>query len=404
MGAATGAEQKFAAGTPSVLRAINERAVLEFIRQVGPVSRAQIARDSGLSKPTVSQALAALVRSRLVREAGRSSGGKGPTAQLYELNPRAGWVVGIDVGRHWVRAAIANVTGDIVARRDERARSRSATTLIRQIGDLAHQLAADAGIRWRQVTFATVGSPGVFEPSRGQVELAHNLPGWGRRGLVEAVREELGTNVGFENDVNLATVGEQWHGIGKGVANFIFLHVGTGVGAGLVLNGELFRGASGAAGEIGYVPVAAGDIRTSSSRRRGALESAAGAAAVREEARRSGVKPPLTPERIFAAARRGDPAAERVVRIEAERIAVAIASVVPVVDPELVVLGGGIGRNGDLLLEPVERELRGIVPVPPRIEVPSLGEEAELRGAVATALRAAQERLFRRGDAGEVAM
>jgi len=387
-----------------LLRAINERAVLEFIRQVGPVSRAQIARDSRLSKPTVSQALAALVRSRLVREAGRSSGGKGPTAQLYELNPRAGWVVGIDVGRHWVRAGIANVTGDIVARRDESARSRSATTLIRQIGDLAHELAADAGIRWRQVTFATVGSPGVFEPSRGQVELAHNLPGWGRRGLVEAVREELGTNVGFENDVNLATVGEQWHGIGKGVANFIFLHVGTGVGAGLVLNGELYRGASGAAGEIGYVPVAAGDIRASSSRRRGALESAAGAAAVREEARRSGVKPPHTPERIFASARRGDPAAGRVVRVEAERIAVAIASVVPVVDPELVVLGGGIGRNGDLLPEPAARELRGILPFHPRIEVSSLGEEAELRGAIATALRAAQERLFRRGDAGGVAM
>ena len=308
------------------------------------------------------------------------------------------------MGRHWVRAAIANVTGDIVARRDERARSRSATTLIRQIGDLAHQLAADAGIRWRQVTFATVGSPGVLEPSLGQVELAHNLPGWGRRGLVEAVRAELGTNIAFENDVNLATVGEQWHGIGKGVANFVFLHVGTGVGAGLVLNGELFRGASGMAGEIGYVPVASDHIRSSASRRRGALESAAGATAVKEEARRSGMKPPLTPERIFTAARRRDPAAQQVVRLEAKRIAVAIASVVPVVDPELVVLGGGIGRNGDLLLEPVERELRGLSPFHPRIEVSSLGEEAELRGAVATALQAAQERLFRRGGTGGVAM
>src|SRR6266545_3328313 len=101
----TGAEQTFAAGTPSLLRAINERTVLEFIRQVGPVSRAQIARDSGLSKPTVSQALAALERGKLVREAGRTSGGKGPTALLYELNPKAGWVVGIDVGRDRVRAA-----------------------------------------------------------------------------------------------------------------------------------------------------------------------------------------------------------------------------------------------------------------------------------------------------------
>ena len=105
-----------------------------LIRDRGPVSRAQIARESGLSKPTVSLALTSLESSRLVREAGRSSGGKGPSAILYELNPSAGWVVGIDVGRHWLRAAIADLTGRIVSRRDERARVKSAAELIRQIG------------------------------------------------------------------------------------------------------------------------------------------------------------------------------------------------------------------------------------------------------------------------------
>ena len=201
---------------PSLLRALNERTVLESVRTIGPVSRAQIARVTALCKPTVSQAFAALVDAKLVREAGRSSGGKGPTAVLYELNPRAGWVVGIDVGRYWVRAAIADVTGAFVARRDERARVKSAKSLITQIGAIAHGLAADAGIRWKQVTFATVGSPGVFEPERGQVALAYSLPGWGRQGLVEAVQEELGTKIAFENDVNLAAIGEQWHGLGKG--------------------------------------------------------------------------------------------------------------------------------------------------------------------------------------------
>lgn len=379
--------------------------MLEFIRHMGPVSRAQIARDSGLSKPTVSQALAALERVRIVREAGRSSGGKGPTAVLYELNPRAGWVVGIDVGRDWVRAAIANLTGEIVARRDEHARARSARSLIAQIGEIAHGLAADAGLKWRQVTFATVGSPGVVEPGRDHVALAHNLPGWGREGLVEAVREELGTNVGFENDVNLATVGEQWHGLGKGVPNFVYLHVGTGIGMGLVLNGELYRGATGAAGEIAYLPLAAADPHDRTNRRRGALEAAAGAAGVVATARRLGMKPPLDPKRIFVAARRGDRAACEVVKVEAERIALAVASVVPVVDPELVILGGGIGRNGDLLLEPLERELRALSPFHPRIEISALGQDAEVHGAVAMALQAAQDRLFSRaGERGGVAV
>ncbi len=366
---------------------------------MGPVSRAQIARDSGLSKPTVSQALAALETAKLVRTAGRTSGGKGPTAQLFELNPRAGWVVGIDVGRDYVRAAIADLTGEFVARRDERARASSADTLISQIGEIAHGLAADAGIKWRQVTVATVGSPGVFEPSRDQVALAHNLPGWGRRGLVEALGAELGTNLTFENDVNLATVGEQWRGLGKGVQNFVYLHVGTGVGLGLVLNGQLFRGAQGWAGEIAYLPLATADPHDPKNLRQGALEGAVGAAGLVTVGRSLGMRPPLTPKKIFAGARRGDPPALTIVDLVAERIALAIAAVAAVVDPELVILGGGIGRNGDLLLEPVERELATLTPFRPRVEVSALGEDAELTGAVSTALQAAQEQLFARADA-----
>jgi predicted NBD/HSP70 family sugar kinase len=387
-----------------LLRAINERTVLSFIRQTGPVSRAQIARDSGLSKPTVSQALASLARAHLVREAGRSSGGKGPTAQLYELNPRAGWVAGLDVGRDRVRAALADLTGEVVALRDERSKARSARSLIAQTGELARGMAEDAGVRWRQVSFVTVGSPGVFEPERDQVQLAYNLPGWSRHGVVEAVRAELGTNVVFENDVNLATVGEQQHGLGRGVANFVYLHIGTGVGMGLVLNGELFRGSSGAAGEIAYLPLAAADPHDAGNLRRGALEEAVGARGVVAVAQQLGVAPPLSAKRIFAAARRGEAAALRVVTVVAERIALAIAAVVAVVDPELVILGGGIGRNGELLLEPMRSELRALSPFQPRIEISALGEEAELRGAVAMALGAAQEQLFSRGLGGGIAV
>jgi predicted NBD/HSP70 family sugar kinase len=372
--------------------------VLDLIRQRGPVSRAQIARVSGLSKPTVSQALSALESARLVCEAGRSSGGKGPTAMLYELNARAGWVVGIDVGRAWVRAALADLTGEIVARRDERARVRSSQTLISQLGEIAHALAEEAGIRWRQVTFATIGSPGVFHPELGQVALAHSLPGWGRQGLVEAVQRELGTNISFENDVNLAALGEQWRGLGKGVDHFVVLHVGTGVGVGLVLGGELYRGASGAAGEVGFLPLVGTDPYEPGSRRRGALDAVAGASGVVAAARRLGMRPPLTAKKVFAAARRGNAIASRVVAEHAKQLALAAAAVVSLVDPELVILGGGIGSNGDLLQEPVERELASLTPFRPRIEVSGLRDEATLIGAVWMALQAAQDRLFDRGE------
>jgi predicted NBD/HSP70 family sugar kinase len=386
------------AGTPSLLRAMNERTVLESVRRVGPVSRAQIARETALSKPTVSQALSALLDAALVREAGRSSGGKGPTAILYELNPQAGWVVGIDVGRDWLRAAIADLTGRVVARRDERAKVKSAKALITQIGAIAHGLAADAGIRWRQVTFATVGSPGVFEPERQQVALAHSLPGWGRQGLVELVQRELGTKIAFENDVNLAALGERWQGLGKGVDDFVYLHLGTGVGMGLVLNGELYRGSNGAAGEIGYLPLAETNLLDPSSRRRGALDTAASASGVVAEARRLGVQDPLTAKEVFDEARRGNRRAKRVVAVEVRRIVLTIAAVASVLDPELVILGGGIGANADLLLAPVERELGAFSPFRPRIEVSALREEATLYGSVYMALQAAQDQLFARGE------
>jgi predicted NBD/HSP70 family sugar kinase len=367
--------------------------VLDLIQRGGATSRAQIARESGLSKPTVSLALGSLVDAGLVHEVGRASGGKGPSAVLYELNPHAGWVVGIDVGAHWLRAAVADITGRIVARLDERARSRSSGALVRQIGDAAHRVASEAGLRWRQVTHATVGSSGVLDPSRGLLAHAPNLPGWGRQGLVGAIREQLGTALSFENDVNLAALGERSHGAGRGVENFAFLWIGTGVGMGVIIDGELYRGAGGAAGEIGYMPLGTGDPADPRFRRRGMLEEWASASAVTGAARSTGLR--QAAKGVFAAARRGDRAAAAVVEEEAGRIAVAIAAVAPVLDPQLVVLGGGIGGNPDLL-PVVERRLGAISPFAPRLATSQLGEEAVLHGAVVTALEAARDQLFTR--------
>jgi predicted NBD/HSP70 family sugar kinase len=229
--------------------------------------------------------------------------------------------------------------------------------------------------------------------------LAHNLPGWGRPGLVHAITNELGPHLELENDVNLAALGEQRVGVGKGVANFAFLQVGAGGGMGLILEGRLYRGATGAAGEIGYLPLDGAGGRTQDARRLGAFESEAAARGIVHAARAEGMTGPLDAKRVFAAARRGDPRAVRVVLQEARRIALALAAIVPVIDPELVILGGAVGRNGDLLLERVERELRTVSPFSPRIEVSPLGEEAVLQGAIALALAAARDRLLAGGAA-----
>ncbi|MEI6725481.1 MAG: ROK family protein, partial [Actinomycetes bacterium] len=255
-----------------------------------------------------------------------------------------------------------------------------------------------AGLSWDEITHATVGGPGVLDPERELLEHAPNLPGWGRQGLVAAIREELGTGVTFENDVNLAALGERWRGLGRDVSDFVFLSVGTGVGMGIVIGGSLYRGAGGAAGEIAYLPIGGGDAHDPALQSRGPLEEAAAASGVVRHAERLGMGSGLTPQGIFAAARAGEPLAREVVDAEARRIALAIAVVAPVLNPELVILGGGVARdNGDQLLDPLQQELRGLSPFRPRIVVSELGEEAVLAGAVAISLEAAQERLFDRG-------
>jgi predicted NBD/HSP70 family sugar kinase len=243
----------------------------------------------------------------------------------------------------------------------------------------------------------------VLDPSRGLLAHAPNLPGWGRQGLVGAIRDELGTAVSFENDVNLAALGERAHGAGRDVRTFVFLWVGTGVGMGIVIDGELYRGAGGAAGEIGYMPLGTGDPGDAGFRRRGMLEEQTGASAVMRDARSAGLRPARSPKSVFAAAARGSADAAAVVRREADRIALAIAAVAPVLDPELVILGGGIGSNPDLPA-PVEARLREISPFRPRLATTQLGADAVLHGAVSTALQAAQEQLFTRKPLSRIAV
>src|SRR4051794_2815217 len=392
-------------GRPRLLRAINERAVLARLRAAAPATRTELARDTGLSKPTVGLALAHLERAGLVREAGRRTGERGRSALLYEPDPLAALVVGVDVGRSWVRAAAADLSGTVLARRDERSRARSAAALIATVRELARAAVADTGLPWSRVAHAVVGSPGVLDAETGGVRFAPNLPGWARPGLVDELRGALVPGAELHNDVNLAALGERAYGHGRDVEDFVVLSVGTGVGMGIVIGGELHRGARGLAGEVGFLPLADGGVgaagtRSRAVRRRGALEEAAAAGGVVRTGREMGMTGRLTAERIFAAAGRGEPTAVATVEREAERLAVVVAAVAAIVDPQLVILGGGIAESADVLLPPLARRLEELTPLAPPVVAGELGHDAIVLGAIATALETARERVFqeRAGD------
>ncbi|MEV7773856.1 ROK family transcriptional regulator [Kitasatospora sp. NPDC086791] len=395
-----------AAGAPGVpwnrqrLRSNNEWLLLELLRTGGGSSRAQLARDTGLSKPTVSAALAALEQAGLVREAGRLAPERGRTAVLYEVDPTAGYVLGVDIGRARLRVAVADLAGTVVARRDVANRGRSANAVADAVVAAAHEATAEAGLAADDIVHAVIGTPGVWDEERRGVRYASSLPGWGRPGLFDRIGEGLGTAVSVANDANLAALGEYTLGAGRGSRMFAYLLVGTGLGLGVVKDGELLLGAHGALGEIGLVPLPARADEPAVT-----IEQEAAADAVVRTARDLGLDGDgagrqMTAKQVFERARAGEAAAVRAVEREAEQLAYAVAVLSAVLDPDLVVLGGGIGSSADLLLEPLERALHRLAPMRPTLAPSLLGEEAVLLGAVSTALETARPAVFERRTAG----
>jgi predicted NBD/HSP70 family sugar kinase len=378
--------------TPSLLRAMNERTVLEAIRAGAPISRAEVARRAGLSKPTVSIALQSLLDAGLVRQVGLQSGRPGRGALLFEPVAEAGHVLGIDIGARFVRGAVCDLAGEVLARRDVELERAALEPALAAVDELATGLPLAAGAA--RIVAAVAGSPGVIDPGSGRIWLADLVDGLNGTALARELEVRAGLPVAVENDVNLGALGERWRGAAEGVDDFAYLSIGSGMGAGIVLGGELHRGRRGAAGEVDFVPLRAVQRQGPEADPSAAGIAAIAADVVRRARRPTALEPPYDVREAFAHARAGDRVALRVVERTAGIIALYIAAIAAVVDVELVVLGGGIGANGDLLLGPVAAALAGLVPYPPRLAVATLGPSSVLSGALAVGLRAALDRVF----------
>jgi predicted NBD/HSP70 family sugar kinase len=371
---------------PQLIRAMNEQLLLEHIRRSGQLSRADLARTSSLSKPTVSLALSNLERAGLVQAAGVRTGVPGPAAILYEVRPDAGFVLALDVGLQYLRGAISDLAGTRRSTATIEARAANGHGRVKELAQLAAKLCADAGVRSADITQTVIGSPGVYDPGRDALALSGSLQGWDKPEVLSELRRAFGSSLMIENDIDVAALAEQAHGHGQNVESFAFVSVGTGIGMGLVLNGKLHRGVHGAAGEIGYLPLDEGHgTDPKDARKRGSLEAAASAAAVVRAARKAGMRGAVTARSVFAAAANGDERATAVVAETALLVAKAICAVVAVADPELIVLGGGIGQAPGFI-EAVAHEVKRLAPVQPRLRVSALGADAVVDGCVAAAI------------------
>ena len=376
---------------PALLRALNERTVLDAVRGSGPVSRADIARRTGISRPTVSLVLRTLLEDGLVRETALEPDRPHYGATYYEADPEAALVLGVDFGSQAVRAALCDLAGEVRAREEIRSRG-SVEERIETLAATCSSLLRRSRLSPDLLEGAVVAVPAVVSPTDGKVSSA-DLPGLGPGDLREQLEQALHVGVTLENDVNLAALGEQRHGVAQGVSDFAFLLVGPGLGAAVVLGGRIHRGHNGGAGELDAV-------------RNGRLDDvdpcAAAISTLAEELaadKGTTLEPPFEMRELFGAARAGDEVAAAVLEEAARRIALHVVPLAATLDVPLVVLGGSIGGNPDLLA-PIRRRVEEWVPFPPRIEVSALGEAAVLEGAMAEGVEATLERVFKRRARG----
>lgn len=385
----------------SLLRELGEQAVLEVIFREGPITRPETAAATRLSKPTVGAAVSRLEQAGMIRALGPQHGRRGRSPIAYVVRDNAGFVVGVDVGGTNIRAGAADIFGEPIYDKQQLTTKRGSRAVAAQLVEVATRVVEHARGTHERLLGIGVSIPGVVDRETGRVRLAYNVSPDGVLDPLGAIGSRFGVPILIDNNVNLAALGEKSFGLARGVSTMVFIGVGAGVGMGIIMDDELVRGAHGGAGEIGYLPLV-GDPFDPRHKLHGGLEDEVGAAGIlaafadRDPARAPDVS---SAQDVFELAGRGNRAAGAVVQHAAARLGAAIATVCAILDPELVVLGGGIGSS-PLLLSPVRGAAAALVPITARIETSLLGERAALQGAIAVALHAARAELIPQGSAG----
>ncbi|WP_161632041.1 ROK family transcriptional regulator [Nakamurella lactea] len=388
------------ADSPRLLREINDQVVLGLLLEQGPMTRATIGQQSGLSKPTVSSLLSRLEQRSLVVTTGEIANGPGPRARIYAVNPTAAYVIGIHVEQHGCVAALAGLTGEIVASCtvDVPARRRSAP--VDEIGRAVSGVLAKAGVSGDDVQQVLIATPGVIDPVTGALRHARHLSGWESPDLIAELTSTLGIRVSHGNDVNLAAVAEGVHGSAKGQHDYALLWLDRGVGLGMVLDGRLRHGAHGGAGEVGYLPVPGVERPRVDRGAPGAFQQLVGGQSLHALARRYGIRR-REPAAIVTAALAAGAAGQPLIDELADGVATGAAAITTLLDPGLLVLGGPVGlAGGNVLLDKVLVRMRQISFVRPQVVLSTVTADGVLRGAVEVALNEARTVLFGRQRPG----
>lgn len=371
----------------SSMREINRSAILEMIRRESPLSRSEIAERLQVSLPTVMRIVDELIADGFVRPHGSSTWSGGRRRHLLTFNADGYVVLGVDMGGTKMYGATSDIGGNIIDEIYISEYSESAEENFSILKSIIDQLLASPKLEGRRVRGIGVGAPGVTLHKHGIVKWAYGLH-WQDFPLKDRLSAHYSLPITVDNDVNLAALGELWFGAGQNVQNMILITIGTGIGAGIVLDGALYRGSSEASGEIGHMLPNASFLGQNYTQY-GALESVASGTGIVQRARNylqsrmeASELARLTIDDVFEAARRREGWAREILDETVDYLALAIANLTVAFDPQLIILGGSVTRAADLLVEPILSRINGAIPNAPRMTVSSLGLQAVTMGAI----------------------
>lgn len=346
--------------------------IMDVVRRLGPIARTDIARVTGLSTPAVSQLVKRLLQVGFLQEDGFdvSTGGRRPV--LLKISPEALFAVGVDIGAAKLRVAVTNLQTKIIKSKTQLTHPEEGKDkTIRKVIDTVKQLVGESGISWNKIQGIGVGISGVVNHQKGICLFWPNVEGWENVPLGKILEKEFQVPVLVDDSARTMALAEHWCGAARDVENFIFVNVGIGVGAAIFFHGQLYRGTSGTAGELGHTTVEENGPRCSCGNY-GCLETLASGPAIARRAKKAleegvislidklsrGDPSKITPELVVEAARKGDKLAFNLMEKTGEYLGIAIANVLNLFNPELVIIGAGVSRAGDLILDPVKRTVK----------------------------------------------
>ena len=390
-------------GTPVQLKSLNKKRVLQCIQESSPISRAEIAAKINISKPTVSLLVDELIQEKWIFEKGigesTSQGGRRPI-QLY-FNEKAAYIIGTDIGGTKVKTVICDLNGNIVASSSFNTCQYLDSGLLKQIAREIEFIVNKEGIEDEKILGMGAGVPGITETATGIVVEAPSL-NWVRYPFITEAKRHIPYPVHVDNDVNVAALGEQWLGNARDKQSVLFIAVGTGIGSGIIINNQLYRGSSSAAGEIGYMVTDKNDMKNEFKpifHRYGYLESVAGGKSIGDRLTRCIQKEPehplhqqalaaeLSGEVAFKLAKSGDQIALKVIDEAIEHLAYGVVNAASLLNPEIVILGGGVLKSSDFILPKLQEIVNQYLPSSVQLKTSQLGDNAGVLGAVSLFMR-----------------